>query len=700
ATPVRLLAMVRRMLLVLLVPLSLVTRGVQAQTCAPLKTALVLSGGGAKGYAHIGVLEVMDSLGLKPDLVVGTSIGAIIGALYASGYSGKQIDSTLRTLPIQALIRRYEPKVSSALGVLRPLAVWEKGQQAYVLQTGAVREGEVNSFLSSLLLRGNLKARGNFDSLPIPFRAVATDVATRRAVVLSTGDLARAVRASAAIPVVLRPVHIGDRWLVDGGIADNAPVQVARDLGARRAWVSLLPFAGPDPKTFDDPLSITSVLLSSLFLQDTVTPANRDVLITNPTSGFADLDFSRLATDSLIEIGRAAARKAFAEATCLKPLSAAERTVAMPTKVTQVGFSGVRLVDGDLLLDELGVAPGERLNVEKLDTGMTSISRHERYRGVWLQPAGSGSDVSFHVQVDPAPQRSFGVGVAFDQFMSGRLWLGGIDRTLFNGDAEGVGIVRLGTYEQDADFFVRRRALVSKTYVPFTVEAQIKHEAVRLFSGDGELPSAETREAVGFVGLKQDPRARTWQGEIGLDARVWREPLRNTRGTFGMRASAFRASSEYQIGSIVEVLGFYDFQRARVDLGHTWRLGGDADISARFRGGWGNRLPIQETFELGGDDGFAGFRIGELRGTQEVFGSLLLRKRLNRLLHLRVEVMSGEVADGYGVLQRVPATTGGELFGGVRAGFEASTPVGPIRVEEGIANTGQRAILIRVGTWF
>ncbi len=692
------------MLLVLPVALSLATHDVQAQTCAPLKTALVLSGGGAKGYAHIGVIEIMDSLGLKPDLVVGTSIGAIIGALYASGYSGKQIDSTLRTLPIQKMIRRYEPKVSSALGVLRPLAVWEKGEQAYVLQTGAVREGEVNSFLSALLLRGNLKARGNFDSLPIPFRAVATDVATRRAVVISTGDLARAVRASAAIPVVLRPVHIGDQWLVDGGIAENAPVQVARDLGARRSWVSLLPFAGPDPKTFDDPLSITSVLLNSLFVQDSITPANRDVLITNPTTTFADLDFSRSATDSLIEIGRATARKAFAEAACLSPLSsgtsAAARTVALPTKVTQVGFSGVRLVDGDLVLDELGVSPGERLNVAKLDTGIASISRHERYRALWLQPTGSGDAVSFNVQVDPAPQRSFGVGVAFDQFMSGRLWVGGVDRTLFDGDAEGVGVAHLGTYEQDLDLFVRRRALVGKTYVPFTVEGEIKHEAVRLFSGDGELPSAETREAIGFIGLKQDPRVGVWQGEIGLDARVWREPLRNTRGTFGLRASAFLASSEYQMQSIVEVLDFYDFQRGRVDLSKNWQLGGGVDITSRFRGGWGNRLPIQETFQLGGDDGFAGFRIGELRGSQELFGSFLLRKRLNRLLHFRVELMSGEVADGYGVLQRVQGTTQGELFGGVRAGFEASTPVGPIRVEEGVANTGQRALFIRVGTWF
>ena len=144
-----------------------------------------------------------------------------------------------------------------------------EGQAGYVLQSGAVREGEVNAFFSSLMLRGNLKARGNFDSLPIPFRAVATDVATRGTVLLSSGDLARAVRASAAIPVVLRPVHIGDQWLVDGGIAENAPVKAARELGAQRSWISLLPFAGPDPKTFDNPFAITAVLLNSLFEQDT-----------------------------------------------------------------------------------------------------------------------------------------------------------------------------------------------------------------------------------------------------------------------------------------------------------------------------------------------------------------------------------------------------------------------------------------------
>jgi len=692
--------MVRRLPPVLCFALGLASHEVRAQACAPAKTALVLSGGGAKGFAHIGILEIMDSLGLRPDIVVGTSIGAVMGGLYASGYSGRQIDSVLRSMPIEHMIRRYEPKVSSALGVLRPLAAWDKGNGGYVLQTGAVREGEVSAFFSSLMLRGNLEARGDFDALPIPFRAIATDVATRRPVVFSSGDLARAVRASSGIPVLFRPVHIGNQWLVDGGIAENVPVKVARALGASRSWISLLPSAGPDPKTFDDPLAITTILLNSLFEQDSITPEHGDVLVTNATAAFENLDFDRSTTDSLIELGRVAARRAFAAATCLNPIASGTRTVPIPSSVSQVGFSGARIVDGDLVLDELGVAAGDSLNVNRLDRGIQSISRLERYRGLWLQPGGAGRDVSFDVLLDPAPQRSFGVGAAFDQFMSGRLWIGGIDRTLLHGDAEGVALARLGTYEQDVDLFVRRRALVGRTYVPFTVEARLAHESVRLFTADGELPSAETNELVGFMGLKQDPRVENWQGEIGLDARLWREPQQGTRGTIGLRASVFRAASDYDMGSVVELLGFRDFQRGRLDLSRIWRFDGSVDLTARLRAGWGNQLPIQETFALGGDDGFAGFRIGELRGTQELFGSILLRKQLSSMLHARVELMSGAVADGYGVLRRMPGTTAGEPFGGVRAGLEAATPLGPIRVEEGFANTGRRALLIRVGKWF
>src|SRR5262245_52180967 len=100
----------------------------EAQGCKPAKTALVLSGGGAKGFAHVGVLQVLDSAGIRPDLVVGTSMGAIVGALYASGYTGLQIDSLFRALPLAHLVPEYEPRIPESLRPYPPLAVLEEGR--------------------------------------------------------------------------------------------------------------------------------------------------------------------------------------------------------------------------------------------------------------------------------------------------------------------------------------------------------------------------------------------------------------------------------------------------------------------------------------------------------------------------------------------------------------------------------------------
>jgi predicted acylesterase/phospholipase RssA len=635
----------------------------EAQACVPARTALVLAGGGAKGFAHVGVIQVLDSLGLKPDFIVGTSIGAIVGALYASGWSGNQIDSLTKALPIDKVIRRYEPSVSSSLGVLRPIAVWERGQTGYVLQSGAVREAEINAFISMLMLRGNLMARGNFDSLSIPFRAVATDIDTRAPVVLGKGDLALAVRASMAIPVVLRPVRIGDQWLTDGGIAENAPVKVARSMGAVRTWTSLLPYEAPNPSTYDDPLAITAVLLNSLFEQEENSPERRDVVIENQTKTFENLDFSRATTDSLIAVGKRAAIAAFGAAPCLSPLNGAARTVA-PTHVKNVGFTGSAKGDGDNLMSDLGLEAGSTIDRQHLQTGIRELGRSERYRAVWLNPEGSGNDVSFNVKFEPAPQRAFGAGFAFDQFMSGRLWIGGVDRTLFKGDAEGVGLLKLGAYEQDGLFFIRRRALVGKTYLPVSFGVYVAHESVRIFEGANEKQSAETQEVSGFWGLKQDPIIGRWQGEIGAAEYLWREPGRGTRGSFGMRATIFQARNDADLGNLIEVIGLGDYQRARIDLSYVLDVNG-VEMRSRLRAGWGNRLPIQHTFTLGGDDGFAGYRITDLRGSQEVFGSLLLRRRLNSIVKARLEGMVGSIGDGTGFLRQQTDT----YFGAVKAGF-------------------------------
>src|SRR5919107_4719002 len=109
------------MLRILLCALCLITWPAQAQSCRPGPTALVLSGGGAKGLAHIGVLRVLDSLGARPDLIVGSSMGAIIGGMYASGYSGREIDSLARSPPLADIFRTYQPRAPRSLGLLQPL---------------------------------------------------------------------------------------------------------------------------------------------------------------------------------------------------------------------------------------------------------------------------------------------------------------------------------------------------------------------------------------------------------------------------------------------------------------------------------------------------------------------------------------------------------------------------------------------------
>ena len=112
-----------------------------AQQCHAPRTALVLSGGGAKGLAHIGVLRVLDSLGIRPDLVVGTSMGAVVGALYASGYSGRELDSLARVVPLAALFRTYQPLAPRSLGILQPLVVWEQGDRGFARAERLGRRG-------------------------------------------------------------------------------------------------------------------------------------------------------------------------------------------------------------------------------------------------------------------------------------------------------------------------------------------------------------------------------------------------------------------------------------------------------------------------------------------------------------------------------------------------------------------------------
>ena len=198
-----------------------------------LKVGLVLSGGGAKGFAHIGVLKVIDSLGVKVDYVAGTSMGAIIGSLYSSGYSGKQLDSIFKSLNFDDVVNDnlprsaktfYERDNSEKYAVTLPFDNFK-----IKLPSALSRGQNVYNLLSKLTL--HVSNVSDFDKLPIPFFCIATNIETGEAVVLDKGNLAKAITASGAFPSLFQPVIIDDNLLIDGGVINNYPIDELRAKG-------------------------------------------------------------------------------------------------------------------------------------------------------------------------------------------------------------------------------------------------------------------------------------------------------------------------------------------------------------------------------------------------------------------------------------------------------------------------------------
>lgn len=222
----------RRQQLIIIV-LLLISYLSNAQEKKP-KVALVLSGGGAKGIAHIPVLQKLDSLGIVPDLIVGTSMGSVVGGLYAAGYSGNEI---------QELTAKVN--WSEVLGgniSLRDVGVEEKSEfERYLVNLDIIdgkpkvkpallKDQNLRELLSSLLYT-TYKIR-DFDDLPIPFRSVTTDLVNGKEVVIGEGSLTLALRASMSIPSVFEPVSYKGTLLVDGGVLNNFPTDIAKQLGA------------------------------------------------------------------------------------------------------------------------------------------------------------------------------------------------------------------------------------------------------------------------------------------------------------------------------------------------------------------------------------------------------------------------------------------------------------------------------------
>ena len=199
-----------------------------------LKVGLVLSGGGAKGLAHIGALKAIEEAGVHIDYIAGTSMGAIIGGLYASGYSAAELDSIVKKTNFNILIQDeiprksmtfYEKRNTERYALTLPFDNFKLG-----FPSGLSKGQNIYNLMSGLTV--HLDDETDFSKLPIPFFCVAADVETGEEVILDKGSLAKSVAASGAIPSLFSPVKIDGRLLIDGGVVNNYPIEELRRRGA------------------------------------------------------------------------------------------------------------------------------------------------------------------------------------------------------------------------------------------------------------------------------------------------------------------------------------------------------------------------------------------------------------------------------------------------------------------------------------
>ncbi|MBS2096929.1 patatin-like phospholipase family protein [Carboxylicivirga linearis] len=230
------------------------------------KVGLVLSGGGAKGLAHIGVIKVLEEAGIKPDYISGTSMGSIIGGLYACGYSPQEMDSIVRNIDWSVILSDMVP--------LTDVVPIEKGdynrfqlefdisRNGLRMPSGMVRGQRISELLSELTW--HVSDIESFDDLPIPYRCVAADLIRGQTHVFDSGDMMLAMRSSMAIPTVFTPVLLDSMYLVDGGVLDNFPVKTALNMGAD--IIIGVNVGNEDLPTMEDLNSITKVLLNSAMI--------------------------------------------------------------------------------------------------------------------------------------------------------------------------------------------------------------------------------------------------------------------------------------------------------------------------------------------------------------------------------------------------------------------------------------------------
>jgi len=399
------------------------------------RIGLVLSGGGARGLAHVGVLKVLEEQRIPIDAIAGTSMGAIVGGLYASGMRADALERELNAI-------RWDQVFSNR--VARPELSQRRKEEDFEFSTAielGVRNGELRApqgavssrGLELLLRRFTLPVHDilRFDDLPIAFRAVATDMESGQAVVLDRGDLAQALRSSMSVPGVFSPIEVNSRVLGDGGLVDNVPIEVARGMGVDVLIVVNIgtPLAGRD--TLSSAFGLTQQMINILTEQNVqrslATLQPQDVLVAPNLGALTSRDFDRAA--DLIALGADGARAAAPRLAALSLDGAAYAawqaqhvaTSAKPEPLAFVRIEGAELSNADRLVAMLGSRAGQPFDraLADRDTRRLAASGDYTRTDYQLVRTEQGEGLVFELEEKPWGPNYLRIGMDLNTDFSG-----------------------------------------------------------------------------------------------------------------------------------------------------------------------------------------------------------------------------------------------------------------------------------------
>ncbi len=708
------------------------------------KLVLVLSGGGARGFAHIGVIRVLEELHIAPDLIVGTSMGSIIGGLYAAGWSPDDMDEVVRFIDWEKIFTdRVDRNDRSFRRKQDDRPVWIQGRLYFeglkpVMPSGVIRGQRLE--LALRIIEELSPARTDFDQLPIPYRAVAADIATGEPVVIASGSLATAMRASMSVPGVLPPAVIDGREMVDGGITADLPVGIARDLGGANiiAVDITSPLLEDNGQQFESFLSIYKHLNSLLMARNRDRDVARlgpdDVLVIPDLGDISFVSFDR--AQEAIAIGEEAARLQIDQ---LRKFSATDERwkefdqrqraeVHDPIEIDRIRLENTSHVDDRLIRKALTIEPPDSLDSETFGLDLLGLFNTRYFGVIGFHFDELEDDVHELVIEAPPPDHGrgslqFGLGF-LDDFEGGSTYHLSVRHQYLPANRRGgewETTVQLGTvggavtaFYQPLDWGMNWFVEPSIMYRRGTQEIWIDGQPI----ADYSFSSAEARIAAGWVlGRWGELRIAAFSNVQRGSPRIGFREFGSVDETRGGGEARFRIDTEDSVtfprsGANVDVV----YSKSSEALGSDFRfkqVWGKASYAVSFGNNtivpyleYGDNLhPVESFFSIYFMGGL--FRLSGL-GNQELFGNKIALARLvgyRRLFHfeaagLKVKLYAGlslEAGNAYSVGQDI--SWGGMIKGGsVFVGGD--TFIGPVLFAYGRSQGNRDRFYLAIGDTF